>query len=58
MKDSKPIMRVRQVMKRDVDIVDGMVPVSEALNNTAKRGLCMLAVLKPSLTMTRKRAPS
>lgn len=32
MKDRKPIMRVREVMKHDVDIVDGMVTVAEALD--------------------------
>lgn len=33
MKAKKPIMRVSEVMKRDVDIVDGMVTVADALNN-------------------------
>lgn len=33
MKALKPIVRVREVMKADVDIVDGMVTVSDALNN-------------------------
>jgi len=31
MKPLKPIVRVREVMKRDVDIVDGMVTVADAL---------------------------
>jgi len=31
MKPSKPIVRVREVMKSGVDIVDGMLTVSEAL---------------------------
>lgn len=31
MKPLKPIMRVKEVMKSDVDIVDGMVTVGEAL---------------------------
>ncbi len=31
MKPSKPIVRVREVMKKGVDIVDGMLTVSEAL---------------------------
>jgi predicted transcriptional regulator len=31
MKPLKPILRVRKVMKSDVDIVDGMLTVSEAL---------------------------
>ena len=33
MKPLKPIVRVREVMKGDLDIVDGMISVSEALNN-------------------------
>ena len=33
MKPLKPILRVREVMKEDVDIVDGMVTVSDALNS-------------------------
>ena len=33
MKPLKPIVRVREVMKSDLDIVDGMISVSEALNN-------------------------
>jgi predicted transcriptional regulator len=33
MKPSKPIVRVREVMKSGVDIVDGMVTVGEALRN-------------------------
>lgn len=31
MKPQKPIIRVREVMKSDVDIVDGMLTVAEAL---------------------------
>lgn len=31
MRPAKPIVRVREVMKSEVDIVDGMVTVSEAL---------------------------
>jgi predicted transcriptional regulator len=33
MKPLKPILRVHEVMKADVDIVDGMTLVSEALKN-------------------------
>ena len=33
MRPLKPIVRVREVMKADLDIVDGMISVSEALNN-------------------------
>jgi signal-transduction protein with cAMP-binding, CBS, and nucleotidyltransferase domain len=33
MKPKKPIVRVREVMKSDVDIVDGMATVTEALSN-------------------------
>ena len=33
MKPLKPIVRVREVMKGDVDIVDGMLTVGEALRN-------------------------
>jgi predicted transcriptional regulator len=33
MKAIKPIVRVREVMKSDLDIVDGMTTVAEALNN-------------------------
>jgi CBS domain-containing protein len=33
MKPAKPIVRVREVMKNDVDIVDGMTTVADALNN-------------------------
>ena len=33
MKDRKAVMRVREVMKHDVDIVDGMVTVADALDN-------------------------
>jgi len=33
MKPSKPIVRVREVMKKGVDIVDGMLTVSEALRS-------------------------
>ena len=33
MKPTKPIVRVREVMKRDVDIVDGMETVSNAIRN-------------------------
>ena len=33
MKPSKPIVRVREVMKQGVDIVDGMLTVSDALRN-------------------------
>ena len=33
MKAKKPIVRVREVMKSDLDIVDGMLTVSDALNN-------------------------
>jgi predicted transcriptional regulator len=33
MKPSKPIVRVREVMKSGVDIVDGMMTVGEALRN-------------------------
>ena len=33
MKPLKPIVRVREVMKSDVDIVDGMVTVADALKN-------------------------
>ncbi|MDT8322053.1 MAG: CBS domain-containing protein [Xanthomonadales bacterium] len=33
MKAKKPIMRVSEVMKHDVDIVDGMVTVAAALSN-------------------------
>jgi len=32
MKRRKPILRVRDVMKTEIDIVDGMATVSEALN--------------------------
>ena len=31
MKPGKPIIRVREVMKKDVDIVDGMLTVGEAI---------------------------
>jgi predicted transcriptional regulator len=33
MKPNKPIVRVREVMKSGVDIVDGMLTVAEALQN-------------------------
>ena len=33
MKALKPIVRVEEVMKSDVDIVDGMTTVTDALNN-------------------------
>ena len=33
MRKSKPILRVRDVMKPDVDIVDGMATINEALSN-------------------------
>jgi len=33
MKELKPIVRVEEVMKSDVDIVDGMTTVTDALNN-------------------------
>jgi len=33
MKPTKPIVRVREVMKSGVDIVDGMLTVAEALKN-------------------------
>lgn len=33
MKPTKPIVRVREVMKNDVDIVDGMTSVTDALHN-------------------------
>ena len=33
MKKNKPILRVRDVMKTDIDIVDGMVTINEALSN-------------------------
>jgi len=33
MKPARPIIRVREVMKHDVDIVDGMTTVSVALRN-------------------------
>jgi predicted transcriptional regulator len=33
MKPSKPIVRVREVMKKGVDIVDGMLTVADALRN-------------------------
>jgi predicted transcriptional regulator len=33
MKPIKPIVRVREVMKSDVDIVDGMTTVTDALKN-------------------------
>jgi predicted transcriptional regulator len=33
MKPAKPIVRVREVMKNDVDIVDGMTTVADALKN-------------------------
>jgi predicted transcriptional regulator len=33
MKPLKPVVRVREVMKSDVDIVDGMVTVADALKN-------------------------
>jgi predicted transcriptional regulator len=33
MKPLKPIVRVHEVMKTDVDIVDGMTTVTDALNN-------------------------
>jgi len=33
MRAKKPIVRVREVMKSDLDIVDGMTTVSDALNN-------------------------
>ena len=33
MKPKKPIVRVREVMKKELDIVDGMTTVSEALRN-------------------------
>lgn len=33
MKPSKPIVRVREVMKKDVDIVDGMETVANAIRN-------------------------
>lgn len=33
MKPTKPIVRVREVMKRDVDIVDGMETVSNAIRD-------------------------
>jgi len=33
MRKNKPILRVRDVMKTDVDIVDGMATVIDALNN-------------------------
>ena len=33
MRKNKPILRVRDVMKTDIDIVDGMVTINEALSN-------------------------
>ena len=33
MKPKKPIVRVREVMKSDLDIVDGMTTVSDAIRN-------------------------
>jgi predicted transcriptional regulator len=33
MKPSKPVVRVREVMKKGVDIVDGMLTVSDALRS-------------------------
>jgi len=33
MKATKPIVRVREVMKGDLDIVDGMMTISDALRN-------------------------
>ena len=33
MRKNKPILRVRDVMKTDVDIVDGMTTIMDALNN-------------------------
>jgi predicted transcriptional regulator len=33
MRNNKPIVRVRSVMKSDVDIVDGMTTVADALKN-------------------------
>lgn len=33
MRKNKPILRVRDVMKSDVDIVDGMTTVNDALSN-------------------------
>ncbi len=33
MKKNKPILRVRDVMKSDIDIVDGMATINEALSN-------------------------
>jgi len=33
MRKNKPILRVRDVMKTDVDIVDGMATIIDALNN-------------------------
>ena len=33
MKPKKPIVRVREVMKSDLDIVDGMTTVSDAIQN-------------------------
>ena len=33
MKSKKPILRVRDVMKTDVDIVDGMATINEALDH-------------------------
>ena len=33
MKKNKPILRVRDVMKTDIDIVDGMATINEALSN-------------------------
>lgn len=33
MRKNKPILRVRDVMKSDIDIVDGMATINEALSN-------------------------
>jgi predicted transcriptional regulator len=33
MKPNKPIVRVREVMKKELDIVDGMTTVSDAIRN-------------------------
>ena len=33
MKPKKPIVRVREVMKQELDIVDGMETVSDAIRN-------------------------
>jgi signal-transduction protein with cAMP-binding, CBS, and nucleotidyltransferase domain len=44
--NAKPIVRVRDVMTREVDVVDGLMTIDDALQQMARKGVSWLVIDK------------